>query len=199
MGSSSARSRQNAPIEAERSDLDRCPDPSKRIGPKKVKRETIKEMPNDTHRCDIRTHRCDIRIFSRQAIEALAEPKEPYAVISITNTEADKANLRHLRNTRGVLRIAFDEDDFRPAHARRIWEFIRTFDGEVQTYLVHCMASRVRSASIAAGLALLRGRGMDEVEEIFAHYDPTEGIYQVMRDTYSVVFTPHADAADWKS
>lgn len=137
----------------------------------------------------------DIRILSRPSIEALAEPQEPCAVISITNTDADKANLRRLRNVQGVLRIAFDENDFGPAHARRIWEFVRSCDGEMQTYLIHSMADRVRSASVAAGLALLRGGGWDEVNEIFTNYDAEKGIYQAMRDTYSAVFTPQAEVA----
>lgn len=52
---------------------------------------------------------CDILILSRPAIEALAEPQKPCAVISITNTDVDKVNLRRLRNVQDVLRIAFNE------------------------------------------------------------------------------------------
>ena len=137
----------------------------------------------------------DIRILSRPSIEALAEPQEPCAVISITNTDADKAKLRRLRNVQGVLRIAFDENDFGPAHARRIWEFVRSCDGEMHNYLIHPMADRVRSASVAAGLTLPRGGGWDEVKEIFTNYDAEKGIYQVMRETYSAVFKPQAEVA----
>jgi len=137
----------------------------------------------------------DIRILSRPAIKALAEPQKPCAVISITNTDADKAKLRRLRNVQGVLRISFDENDFGPAHARRIWEFVRSCDGEMQTYLIHLMADRTRSASVAAGLTLPRGGGWDEVKEIFTNYDAEKGIYQVMRDTYSAVFKPQAEVA----
>ena len=52
------------------------------------------------------------------------------------------------------------------------------------------MTGRVRSASVAAGLALFRRRGLYEVKEIFARYDPKKGIYRTMRDTYPAVFTP---------
>lgn len=137
---------------------------------------TDADLPTDKHHGDV-------RILSRPAIKALAEPQKPCAVISITNADADKANLRRLRNVQGVLRIAFDENDFGPAHARRIWEFVRSCDGEMQTYLIHSMGGRVRSVSVAAGLALLREGGWDEVKEIFTNYDAEKGIYQAMPDT----------------
>ena len=141
-----------------------------------------------------------ISIHSRGEIEAMARPSGPFCVISITDSPADPADLRGLSRSTGVLRLAFPEDGFTPGHARGIWEFVKEQDGRAlpgggQTYLVHCVAGRVRSASVVCGLARFRGGGAGEVERIFEERDPRDDIYDTLCRAYAAVFPPAEEAA----
>ena len=143
---------------------------------------------------------CRIAVHSRRQIEALEPPTGPYCVISITDSPRDRADLGWLRGAAGVLRLAFPEDGFTPGHARGIWEFVKEQDGRAlpgggQTYLVHCVAGRVRSASVACGLAHFRGGGTEEVERIFEERDPRDDIYDTLCRAYAAVFPPACEAA----
>ena len=88
----------------------------------------------------------------------------------------------------GVLRLVFYEDTFTPETARRVWEFVRTQDEKAQTYLIHCGAGQVQSASVACGLALFRGDGVAEVERIFAERAPRRDIYDTLCRAYAETF-----------
>ena len=143
---------------------------------------------------------CRIAVHSRRQIEALEPPAGPYCIISITGSPRDRADLGRLRGAAGVLRLAFPEDGFTPGHARGIWEFVKEQDGRAlpgggQTYLVHCVAGRVRSASVACGLAHFRGGGTEEVERIFEERDPRDDIYDTLCRAYAAVFPPACEAA----
>ena len=143
--------------------------------------------------------RHEIHIFNRQEIEALEPPPAPYCVISITGSRYDRADLSRLRGARGVLRLVFDEDTFTPETARRVWEFVRAQDAKAQTYLVHCGAGQVRSASVACGLALFWGDGAAEVERTFEERAPRRDIYDTLCRAYAETFPAETFPAETRN
>ncbi|MFW5920791.1 MAG: hypothetical protein ACOCUS_03035, partial [Polyangiales bacterium] len=90
-------------------------------------------------------------VYSRPAIERLEPCSAPHAIISITTTDSDVANLPECDQTKGVLRLSFPDmvepctgwDDsrlFDRNDAERIRAFIEELEPEIDRLLVHCDA-----------------------------------------------------------
>jgi len=98
-----------------------------------------------------------IEVLSRCDIEGLPLPKVSHAVISITDPDKPEASLRTNRETKGVLRLQFDDATYKyhpdcvlftQDMATQIKCFLEQMI-PVNYLIVHCEAGISRSAAVA--------------------------------------------------
>ena len=119
-------------------------------------------------------------------MEALAQRKDSYAVISIQDSHTQGFGFEFTESVscKGVLTLYFDDvirpveglTPFSEADAEEILDFVAA-QRRTETLLVHCYAGESRSRAVAAFLVKLLGR---DNSEFFRTGRPNELVYETL-------------------
>ncbi len=119
-------------------------------------------------------------------MEALAQRKDSYAVISIQDSHTQGFGFEFTESVscKGVLTLYFDDvirpveglTPFSEADAEEILDFVAA-QRSTETLLVHCYAGESRSRAVAAFLVKLLGR---DNSEFFRTGRPNELVYETL-------------------
>lgn len=131
-------------------------------------------------------------VHSRPAVERALPPEEPHAVISITTTADDVAQLPDATSRLGVLRLSFPDADvavadvtadrlFGAEHADRIWDFLDAHRDAITCLVLHCDAGMSRSPGVAAAIARVL-HGDDTF--FFRRYHPNMRVYRTLLERH---------------
>jgi predicted protein tyrosine phosphatase len=118
--------------------------------------------------------------------------RSSYILISIRDPDKRKVRVPKQLGLRDVLHLAFHDAELADnmtlpeditlmteKHARQVWSFVKKWENEVGTVVVHCEQGMSRSPAIAA--ALCKRLGGDE-SRYFKHYQPNQHVYRLMLD-----------------
>jgi len=131
-----------------------------------------------------------IEVTDRESIEHGLQVGAAFVVISIRDTDQDKARIPEMPGLLGVLYLAFDDNEplpnlplplgvrlMTPGQAKDIWAFVRRHEAGIEAVVVHCEAGLSRSPAVAAALA--KAYGQDE-SRYFRKYMPNQYVYRTM-------------------
>lgn len=113
------------------------------------------------------------------------EPTEKTVMISITDPEIDKPNIKHLDKFMDILYLKFSDIDDNVAfgcvqmndeQALKILRFVQQYYLQIDTLVIHCMAGISRSAGVAAALSDILGIGSKSIFN--GPYIPNRYIYR---------------------
>jgi predicted protein tyrosine phosphatase len=125
-------------------------------------------------------------VVGRDEIERGVVVRVPYVVISISDPGSPKPRIRKPTLLRGSLFLKFhDAEDrlqpdielMKPAHARRIWQFVLKHRSEIGAIVVHCEQGASRSPAVAA--ALCKTLGGDD-QGFFEEFIPNRYVYELL-------------------
>jgi predicted protein tyrosine phosphatase len=131
-------------------------------------------------------------VRDRERVEAGIIVKSSYVLISIRDPDKRKVQIPRQPGLRDVLQLSFH--DAEPAgnfklpenimlmteeHAGQVWSFVKKWEQEVGTVVVHCEAGMSRSPAVAA--ALCKGTGGDD-RLFWREYMPNLYVYQLVLD-----------------
>jgi predicted protein tyrosine phosphatase len=142
----------------------------------------------------------DLIVTDRESIQRGIIVRSNYVVISIRDPEKQPATVRKQSGLRDVLYLAFHDAEptegtplppdivlMTSEHVRQIWEFVKKWEGQIGTIVVHCEQGMSRSPAVAA--ALCRRYGGDK-DAYFRDYQPNRFVYQMMRGRGSTQALP---------
>jgi len=132
----------------------------------------------------------DFIVQDRHSVEKGILVRSSYVVISIRDPDKRKVRIRKQSGLRDSLHLAFHDADptstlvlphgirlMTVEHAKKIWQFVRKWDGKVGAIVVHCEQGMSRSPAVAA--ALCKAFGGDE-SPFFRDYQPNRHVYRLM-------------------
>jgi predicted protein tyrosine phosphatase len=128
-------------------------------------------------------------VVGRDEIERGVVVREPYAVISISDPGTRKPQIRKSILFRVALFLKFhDAEDeihpdivlMKPAHAKRIWRFVREHQDKIGTLVVQCEQGASRSPAVAAAICRTLG---DDDSRFFEEYVPNRYVYTLLLET----------------
>jgi len=124
---------------------------------------------------------------SREEIERGIIVRTAYVVVSISDPGTRRPRIKRPAGFRDVLYLQFHDavpmsgftqpDDIvlmTSDQARQIWDFVLSYEGRVETVVVHCEQGMSRSPAVAAALADYFGG------QFFLEYQPNEYVYELM-------------------
>jgi predicted protein tyrosine phosphatase len=129
-------------------------------------------------------------VRDRESVEQGILVRSSYIMISIRDPERQKVRVPKQSGLRDVLYLAFHDVD--PAgdtalaedvtlmtdeDARRIWSFVKKWENEIGTVVVHCEKGMSRSPAVAA--ALCKSMGGDD-RLFWQEYRPNRFVYRLM-------------------
>ncbi len=133
----------------------------------------------------------EFTVTDRESVEDGILVRGSYVVISIHDPEKRPARVVRQSGLRDVLRLAFHDaepsDDMKlpddivlmtAEQARRVWQFVQRWEGEVGIVVVHCEQGMSRSPAVAA--TLCRAYGGDE-QRFFNDFQPNLYVYGLMK------------------
>jgi predicted protein tyrosine phosphatase len=128
-------------------------------------------------------------VVGRDEIERGVLVREPYAVISISDPGTPKPQIRKPILLRGALFLKFHDAEeqmhpdivlMNPAHAKRIWRFVREHQDKIGILVVQCEQGASRSPAVAA--AICRTLGGDD-SRFFDEFMPNPYVYALLLKT----------------
>jgi predicted protein tyrosine phosphatase len=135
-------------------------------------------------------------VRDRESVEAGIIVMSSYVLISIRDRDKRKVRIPKQAGLRDVLQLAFHDaeptDNFTlpenitlmtEEHARQVWSFVKKWDKEVGTLVVHCEAGMSRSPAVAA--ALCKGMGGDD-GPFWREYMPNQFVYRLVLEAGKV-------------
>lgn len=135
-------------------------------------------------------------VGDRELVERGILVRSSYIVISIRDPDKRKVRVPKQSGLRDVLRLAFH--DAEPAgnmalpenitlmtddHAGQIWSFVKKWEKEIGTIVIHCEQGMSRSPAVAA--ALCKRFGGDD-SNFFKEYQPNLYVYRLLLDAGNV-------------
>lgn len=129
-------------------------------------------------------------VQDRESVERGILVRSSYIVISIRDPDKRKVRVPKQPGLRGVRHLAFH--DAEPAgnralpenitlmtddQARQVWEFVKKWEKQVGTIVIHCEQGMSRSPAVAA--ALCKRFGGDE-SRFFKEYQPNLYVYRLV-------------------
>jgi predicted protein tyrosine phosphatase len=128
-------------------------------------------------------------VVGRDEIERGVFVRKPYAVISISDPGKRRPRIRKPILFRGALFLRFhDAEDqlhpdivlMKPAHAKRIWRFVREHLDKIEILVFQCEQGASRSPAVAA--AICRTLGGDD-SRFFDEFVPNPYVYALLLKT----------------
>jgi predicted protein tyrosine phosphatase len=130
------------------------------------------------------------KVTDRYSIERGIRVRTSYVVISIRDPGKPKPRIPKPSGFRAVLYLAFHDAEpsetlalpenivlMTKGQARKVWKFVRRWEGQVGSIVVHCEQGMSRSPAVAA--AICRALGGDH-QYFFDEYQPNQYIFQLM-------------------
>ncbi len=134
----------------------------------------------------------EFTVTDRESIQRGILVRGSYVVVSIHDPDMRPARVLRQSGLRDLLHLAFHDAEpsaslrlpedialMTAEQARQVWKFVRRWEGEVGTVVVHCEQGMSRSPAVAA--ALCRAYGGDE-RCFFSHYQPNLYVYRLMNE-----------------
>jgi predicted protein tyrosine phosphatase len=131
-------------------------------------------------------------VKDRYSIERGILVRSAYVVISIHDPDKQRARIPKQSGLRGVLYLAFHDAEpserlalpedivlMTEDQARQVWEFVRQWEGQVGSVVVHCEQGMSRSPAVAA--AIFQAFGGDP-QDFFREYQPNQYVYRLMNE-----------------
>jgi predicted protein tyrosine phosphatase len=129
-------------------------------------------------------------VTDRESIESSIVVRSAYAVISIHDPDKRRPRIPKQSGLREVLYLAFHDAEpseklalpedivlMTEDQAREVWSFVKKWQNEIGTVVVHCEQGVSRSPAVAA--ALCRGFGGDE-RPFWRAYQPNQYVYELV-------------------
>jgi predicted protein tyrosine phosphatase len=135
-------------------------------------------------------------VTDRYSIERGIRVRSSYVVISIRDPGKPEARIPKPSGFRAVLYLAFHDAEpsktlelpkivlMTESQAKKVWKFVRQWEGQVGSIVVHCEQGMSRSPAVAA--AICRALGGDH-QYFFDEYQPNQYVFELMNSQAAVL------------
>jgi predicted protein tyrosine phosphatase len=127
----------------------------------------------------------NFKVLSRGEVERPNAEKDPHIIISISDTVAERADVKDNPNTLDVLFLAFHDIDyaregfdlFSESQADEILTFFQRYRKEAKTIIAHCNMGQCRSPGVIAALQRIE---IGNDSEWFKRKTPNRRVYSLI-------------------